>query len=172
MIKLLLIDVDGTLTDGKITLIQNPKTKEIMEAKSFNIKDGLGIVAWLKMGKEVAIISGRESASVRTRAEELGITRVFLGIENKAREAKKIISGLEVQKNEVACIGDDINDLGLFAECGLSFAPSDANTYIKKKADIVLNARGGEGAVREMIDFIISRDEKDQAEFLANYTSK
>lgn len=169
MIKLLLIDVDGTLTDGKITLIQNPNSKEIMEAKSFNIKDGLGIVAWLKMGKEVALISGRGSASTRVRAKELGITRVFLGVENKASTARKIMSGLEVQKNEVACIGDDINDLAMFSQCGLCFAPSDANTHIKKKADIVLNARGGEGAVREMIDFIISRDENEQAEFLANY---
>lgn len=167
MIKLLLLDVDGTLTDGKITLIENGKS--IMEAKSFNIKDGLGIVAWLKMGKEVAIISGRESASTRTRAEELGITRVFLGVEDKASTAQKIISGLNVQKNEVACIGDDVNDLGLFAQSGMSFAPSNANAYIKKNADIVLNARGGEGAVREMIDFIISRDEKEQAEFLAMY---
>lgn len=169
MIKLLLIDVDGTLTDGKITLIEDPQTNSIMESKSFNIKDGLGIVAWLKMGKEVALISGRESLSTRARAEELGITRVFLGVEDKASTARKIMSGLEVQKNEVACIGDDVNDLAMFSQSGLRFAPADANMQIKKHADIVLNSRGGEGAVREMIDFIISRDEKEQAEFLALY---
>ena len=167
MIKLLLIDVDGTLTDGKITLIENGNS--IMEAKNFNIKDGLGIVAWLKMGKEVAIISGRESASTRARAEELGITRVFLGIGDKASTARKIMSGLDVKKNEVACIGDDVNDLAMFSQSGLRFAPSDANAYVKKHADIVLNARGGEGAVREMIDFIISREDKEQAEFLEMY---
>lgn len=167
MIKLLLIDVDGTLTDGKLAFVES--SEGILESKSFHIHDGLGIVAWLKMGREIAIISGRESKSVAKRASELGITRVFMGVGDKSNIARNIISGLGLTKEEVACIGDDLNDLGMFRECGLRFAPSNANSYIKQKADIILEKAGGEGAVRGMIDFIVSRNEDELREFLSFY---
>ncbi len=170
MIKLLLLDVDGTLTDGKVSFMQmDSKSYEI---KSFHIQDGLGIVAWLKMGREIAIISGRESQSVITRAKDLGITRVFMGVDDKSNIARNIISGLNLKKEEVACIGDDLNDLGMFAESGLKFAPNNANDYIKQKADIVLKHCGGEGAVREMIDFILMRNEEDFLEFISLYEAR
>lgn len=164
MIKLLLLDVDGTLTNGDITIDSNG-----VESKSFSVKDGLGIAAWLKLGKEVAIISGRTSKIVELRAKELGITRIFMGVGNKASIAKNIIAGLNLTKQEVACIGDDLNDLGMFSESGLTFAPNDANEYIKNKADIVVNAGGGKGAVRAMIDFIVNKNEELKKEFLGMY---
>ena len=173
MIKLLLLDVDGTLTDGKITFIDSidsaNSTSSSYESKSFNIQDGLGIVAWLKMGLEVAIISGRESSITKLRAKELGIKRVFMGVSDKSSVACKIISELNLSKDEVACIGDDVNDLGMFKECGLRFVPNNANDLIKQKADVILQKSGGEGAVREMIDFLISRDESLSKEFLSLY---
>lgn len=175
MIKLLLLDVDGTLTDGKITFIDSIESASLdsvlssYESKSFNIQDGLGIVAWLKMGLEVAIISGRESNLTKLRAKELGITRVFMGVGDKSSIAHNIISGLNLSKDEVACIGDDVNDLGMFKECGLCFVPNNANELIKQKADVILQKAGGEGAVREMIDFIISRDKDLLKEFLSLY---
>ena len=167
MIKLLLLEVEGTLTDGKIIFLESEG--RAYEGKSFNIQDGLGIVTWLKMGREIAIISGRESKSVQMRAKDLGITRVFMGVGDKSNIARNIISGLGLKKEEVACIGDDLNDLGMFKEAGLRFAPSSANAYLKQKADFVLNHAGGDGAVREMIDFIINKSQDDLKEFLSFY---
>lgn len=167
MIRLLLLDVDGTLTNGTINFLE--LDGGIYESKSFHIHDGLGIVAWLKLGREIAIISGRESKSLRKRASELGITRIFMGVEDKSIIARNIISGLNLSKDEVACIGDDINDLGMFRESSLRFAPANANAYLRTKADVVLSCRGGDGAVREMIEFILQRNEEEYQEFLALY---
>lgn len=167
MIRLLLLDVDGTLTNGTINFLE--LDGGICESKSFHIHDGLGIVAWLKLGREIAIISGRESKSLRKRASELGITRIFMGVEDKSIIARNIISGLNLSKDEVACIGDDINDLGMFRESSLRFAPANANAYLRTKADVVLSCRGGDGAVREMIEFILQRNEEEYQEFLALY---
>ncbi len=167
MIRLLLLDVDGTLTDGKLIFLHQGEA--ILEGKSFHIQDGLGLVTWMKMGREVALISGRESKVLSERAKDLGITRVFMGVQDKSNIARNIISGLGLKKEEVACIGDDLNDLGMFKESGLKFAPSNANAYLKQKADIVLTRVGGNGAVREMIDFILQRNEEEYQEFLSFY---
>ena len=202
MIKLLLLDVDGTLTDGKLHLLEssapispnvcvdsgmtdikfsdrshaNPSPESnlaesmlVQECKSFHVHDGLGIVAWRKLGREVAIISGRESRILAARARELGITRVFMGVGDKSNIARNIIAGLGLSKDEVACIGDDLNDLGMFRECGLCFTPANACAYLKSKAHIQLSKSGGEGAVREMIEYILQRNEEEYREFLALY---
>lgn len=167
MIRLLLLDVDGTLTNGTINFLE--LDSGIYESKSFHIHDGLGIAAWLKLGREVAIISGRESKALRKRASELGVTRIFMGVEDKSVIARSIISGLNLSKDEVACIGDDINDLGMFRESGLRFAPANANAYLRSQADVLLTHTGGNGAVREMIEFILQRNEEEYQEFLALY---
>lgn len=205
MIKLLLLDVDGTLTDGKLHLLKSsapirssmsadsgvmgvdsgdrssanpsaeskressPESMLVQESKSFHVHDGLGIVAWRKLGREVAIISGRESGILSARARELGITRVFMGVGDKSNIARNIITGLGLSKDEVACIGDDLNDLGMFRECGLCFTPANACAYLKSKSHVQLSKNGGEGAVREMIEFILQRNEEEYQEFLALY---
>lgn len=183
MIKLLLLDVDGTLTDGKLHLLESSpncakdfaldsslaESVLVQESKSFHVHDGLGIVAWRKMGREVAIISGRESPILSARAKELGITRVFMGVGDKSHIARNIIAGLELSKDEVACIGDDLNDLGMFRECGLCFAPANACAYLKSKAHVQLHKNGGEGAVREMIEFILQRSDEEYREFISLY---
>ncbi|PAF47643.1 3-deoxy-D-manno-octulosonate 8-phosphate phosphatase [Helicobacter sp. 12S02232-10] len=153
MIELILLDVDGTLTNGE--LIYN---QDLVESKSFNIKDGLGLVVWQKLGKKVAVISGRHSEITAFRMKELGITSVYMGIVDKGKIASELKKELGLKSCEVACIGDDLNDLGMFKECGLRFAPSDSAEWIKGFVDVVLCASGGKGAVREMIEHILIRD--------------
>ena len=149
MIKLLIMDVDGTLTDGKINISQNG---EIF--KSFNVKDGYGIVDAQKNGLIPIILTGRESAIVTYRAKELNIVDVRQWIKNKLDEIKKIIDQYNVTLDEIAYIGDDLNDLELFDLLKYTFAPHDAYKIIKDNAYKLLNASGGYGAVREAIDEI------------------
>lgn len=92
-----------------------------------------------------------------------------MGVQDKSVIARSIISGLNLSKDEVACIGDDINDLGMFRESGLRFAPANANAYLRSQADVLLTHTGGNGAVREMIEFILQRNEEEYQEFLALY---
>lgn len=149
MIELLLLDVDGTLTDGKIYYSSLQE-----EIKAFNIKDGLALRVWKKMGRKSAIITGRQSNIVQKRAEELGIDWVFMGVENKGEIALKLQQDLKLAKAQVASIGDDLNDLSMFAQSGLNFSPRNGATQILQKVDYVLESAGGEGAVREMIERI------------------
>ncbi|WP_104748334.1 KdsC family phosphatase [Helicobacter cetorum] len=150
MIKLLLLDVDGTLTDG--TLYFN---EEMQEIKTFNVKDGLGMVLWQKLGKEIAIITGRTSVIVKKRAESLGIQHVFMGVKDKNIVVEQLKKDLKLSAKEIACVGDDYNDLGMFKACTLNFAPFDAHPIIKSKAHKVLQNLGGKGAVREAIDYLL-----------------
>lgn len=153
MIQLIILDVDGTLTNGQIIYGNDGN-----EIKSFNIKDGLGIAAWIKLGKKVAIITGRQSKIVENRARELNITYIKQGISNKAEALKGILEESQIPLNEVAVIGDDLNDLSMFKMVHYSFAPKDSAKEIKKHAKKVLKNKGGEGAVREMIDYLIKKE--------------
>ncbi len=159
-IELIVLDVDGTLTDGTITYSSSGD-----DIKSFNVKDGLGIDGWVNLGKEVAIITGRRSAVIARRAKELKIKYFFEGIKNKKEVLQNLMDELSLSREQVACIGDDLNDLSMFAISGLTFAPNDACEYIQEKIDVVLSAKGGHGAVREMIEYIIKRD-NTQEQFL------
>lgn len=161
MIKLLVLDVDGCLSDGKLTY-----TSDGVESKSFNVKDGLGITTWIKMGNEVAIITGRKSEIVKLRACELGIKHLHQGIRDKDRVLKEIISSLGLNNFEVAAIGDDLNDYGMLSLVGRSFTPKNGVKEIKELVNTTLTCSGGDGAVREMIDMLV--DENDQRkEFLS-----
>lgn len=153
MIELLLLDVDGTLTDGKIYYSSSNE-----EIKAFSIKDGLALRVWKKMGRKSAIITGRTSLIVEKRAKELGIDFVFMGIENKGEIVQKLKQELNLKSSEIACVGDDLNDLLMFKQCGMRFAPKDGAKQILNHVDRVLNAKGGEGAVREAIEFIIEAE--------------
>ncbi len=158
MIELIVLDVDGCLSDGKITYTQSGE-----ELKSFNVKDGLGIVSWIKLGKKVAIITGRESKIVQKRAKELHVDYLYQNIKNKKEVLQSILEKENLTWENVAVIGDDFNDLGMFKMVKNSFTPQDST--IGSYANCVLTKRGGEGAVREMIDILI-KSQNLESEFL------
>jgi 3-deoxy-D-manno-octulosonate 8-phosphate phosphatase (KDO 8-P phosphatase) len=161
LIKLLVLDVDGCLTDGSIIYTQNGD-----ELKHFNVKDGLAIASWIKMGHHVAIITGRRSEIVKRRADELGITHLFQGIHNKDEVLRTLLGELNLNFSHVAAIGDDLNDSKMLQLVAKSYTPSDGSHYIKKIVDTVLKHKGGRGAVREMIEEIIIANAQEKA-FLA-----
>ena len=132
MIKLLVLDVDGCLSDGKLTY-----SSDGVETKNFNVKDGLGITTWIKMGGEIAIITGRKSEIVKRRAEELGIKHLFQGIRDKDRVLKELVDSLGLKFYELGAIGDDLNDYGMLKLVGESFTPADGMEIIKQNIDTV-----------------------------------
>lgn len=154
MIKLIVLDVDGCLTDGKIIYFSDGE-----ESKNFNVKDGLAISSWIKMGNHVAIITGRDSKIVEKRAKELGIEFLFQGVKDKDKVLKELIDSLDIKYYEVAAIGDDLNDFKMLSKVGRSFTPKDGVKEIRELVDTTLTCNGGEAAVREMIDIIV--DEND-----------
>jgi 3-deoxy-D-manno-octulosonate 8-phosphate phosphatase (KDO 8-P phosphatase) len=160
-IELIVLDVDGTMTNSHITYSESGD-----EIKSFNVKDGLAIAAWRKLGKQVAIITGRSSKIVERRAKELHIEYFYQGVENKREVLDSILTKLDLSMENVAAIGDDLNDLSMLRAAKLSFVPSDASSYVDKEADIILSKRGGDGAVREMIEKLI-RQEGLEEKYLA-----
>ncbi len=157
MIKLLVLDVDGCLTDGKIIYTSNSS-----EVKEFHVKDGLAIASWIRMGHHVAIITGRNSFIVKRRADELGVQHLHQGIKDKDRVLREIVDSLHLKMYEVAAIGDDLNDYAMLSLVGRSFTPNNGVREIQELVDTVLSKNGGDAAVREMIDIII--DENDQKE--------
>ena len=158
MIKLIVLDVDGCLSDGKLIYSQ-----DAIETKNFNVKDGLGITTWIKIGNEVAIITGRNSKIVEKRALELGIQHLYQGIKDKERVVRELVSSLGLGFDSVAVIGDDLNDYNMLQLAGKSFTPKDGAKEIKGIVDEVLSCNGGDGAVREMIDSLVdSNRQKDQ----------
>lgn len=161
MIKLIVLDVDGCLSDGKLIY-----SNDAIESKSFNVKDGLGITTWIKMGNEVAIITGRNSKIVEKRAKELGIKHIFQGIKDKDRVLNELVDSLSLKFYEVGAIGDDLNDYYMLQKVGRSFTPNDGVKAIQEIVDTRLTTNGGDGAVREMIDaLVVENDQTD--DFLA-----
>ena len=161
MIKLLVLDVDGCLTDGKIVY-----TNEGDEIKAFNVKDGFAIVNWLRVGRDVAIITGRRSKIVERRARELGISHLYQGVRDKLAKLETLCAELGIGMENVAMIGDDLNDYRILKKCAISFVPADAHFRVQEIADVVLSRSGGDGAVREMIELLV-RQEGLEAEYLA-----
>jgi 3-deoxy-D-manno-octulosonate 8-phosphate phosphatase (KDO 8-P phosphatase) len=152
-IELIVLDVDGTMTDSRITYSHNGD-----EIKSFNVKDGLAIASWRKLGKQVAIITGRTSAIVERRAKELHIEHFYQGVHNKKEVLEALLEKLEISMKNVAAIGDDLNDLQMLKAAEISFVPRDASAYVDKIATVILSKRGGDGAVREMIEYLIIKE--------------
>ncbi len=152
-IKLIVLDVDGTMTDGTIYLDNNG-----IETKGFNVKDGFAIANAIKEGINVAIITGRKSRLVEKRAEELGIQYVFQGIHNKVIKLNELLNELGLSYEETAYIGDDINCKELLSHVGFAACPANAQEQIKNISGIlILNKCGGDGAVREFIELLIKR---------------
>ena len=151
MIKLIILDVDGVMTDGTITY-----DSEGREYKSFNVKDGFGIVTAIKNGIKVAVITGRHSFMVERRCKELGIEDVYHGVNNKLKVYEMLKEKYNLRDEEIAFMGDDIPDLPVLKRAGISGAPADAVEVVKKNAVFISSLPGGKGAVREFIDYIFS----------------
>jgi len=151
-IKLICIDVDGTLTDGGIEY-----DSAGVEHKRFNAADGLGIVMAMAAGIKIAIISGRKSEIVDRRMRELGVTEVVQGAGDKGAKMRQVKEAHGLSTEAVAFIGDDINDLPAFDEAGLRIAVADAAEIVLKRSDFVTARDGGHGAVREAIEKILRR---------------
>lgn len=156
-IKLLVMDVDGTLTDGKINM---GPSGELF--KSFNIRDGYGINEILPEHDIVpAIITGRTSQIVENRARELHITELYQGKHDKLDTLKSLMSKYNCNRNNVAYIGDDILDIVCMKECAIVGCPADACQEVKDLANYVCLNKGGDGAVREFIEFVIKYNSKN-----------
>lgn len=148
--KLFVMDVDGTLTDGKIYMSGQGEIY-----KAFNIKDGYGIKHILpKMGVTPVIITGRKSDIVQKRAEELGIELLYQNVVDKLCILKKITKEYGYIMDEVIYVGDDINDLQCILSAGFSACPADAEKEVRDAVNYVVSKRGGDGAIREVIDYL------------------
>lgn len=149
-IKLVAFDVDGVMTDGSLTYL--PDGSQI---KTFNAKDGQGIVMLNKAGFLTAIITAKESGAVIERARTLGITKLFMNQKNKKKALLELLEEFHLTKEQVAYMGDDYPDLCVINEVGLSSSPNDAIDEVKKSVSFVSSCGGGKGAVREFCDFIL-----------------
>ena len=153
-IKLILLDVDGVMTDGRIILDNQGN-----ELKAFHVRDGLGIKLAQRAGIIVGIITGRKSEVVSLRARELGIHEVHQGVENKLAVYESLIQKYNLTDDEVAYMGDDIVDADIFQKAGVSATVADAEPAIMSHVALVTSAAGGRGAVREFINVILKNRE-------------
>ncbi|MGD2079937.1 MAG: HAD-IIIA family hydrolase [Nitrospirota bacterium] len=149
-VRLLIVDVDGVLTDGRIVLDNHGN-----ELKFFHVRDGHGLKLLQRAGIEVAIVTGRESAVVERRAAELGIRLVHQGSKRKVEAYESILRETGLGEEEVAYVGDDIVDVPVMRRAGFSAAVADAEEYVKEAAMYVTERPGGRGAVREITDLIL-----------------
>ena len=155
MIKLVLLDVDGTLTDGGIYRGNNGE-----ELKRFNVKDGYAIVNAQRLGIEFGIITGRKSELVEIRSNELKIKYLYQGISEKTVILEEIMQKTGLKKEEIAYMGDDLNDILIMKQSGLTGTPKDAADEVIQIADFVSEKNGGSGAVREFVEYILKKDGK------------
>jgi 3-deoxy-D-manno-octulosonate 8-phosphate phosphatase (KDO 8-P phosphatase) len=150
-IQLLVLDVDGVLTDGRLYF---GATGEAL--KAFHARDGAGLVQLRNAGIEIAIISGRNSEAVTVRMKELGITRVNQGIHDKRAVLQKLKDELRIKDGGICCVGDDTPDIPMFALSHLAIAVADAHPQVRAAAHHTTQLPGGQGAVREVCDLILS----------------
>lgn len=149
-IKLLLLDVDGVLTDGKITFTDNGG-----ELKSFHSKDGVGLKLLQHMGIKAGIVTARKSPIVARRCKELGIDLIFEGVHVKAAVLPEVVQRTGFKPEEIAYMGDDLIDVGLMKKVAAGIAPADAHAVVLTHADIITRANGGNACVREACDMIL-----------------
>ena len=149
-IRLLAMDVDGVLTDGTLGCRSDGS-----EEKRFHVHDGLGLALITSIGIDVAWISGRVNPAVERRASELGVGRLLQGIRDKRTALQEMAQEAGLSAHEIAYIGDDWNDLGAFAACGVKIAVANARREVRDRADFVTHAPGGHGAVREVCDALL-----------------
>ena len=151
-IRLLVLDVDGVLTDGRLYF--GPRGEAL---KVFDVRDGYGLVALRRAGVEVAVISGRRSAAVSARCRELGVRHVYQGVAHKLAVFERLRARLKLAPGACACVGDDLPDLPLMNAVALPFAVADAHPAARRAAAVVTRKGGGRGAVREVCDLLLTR---------------
>jgi len=149
-VKLLLMDVDGVLTDGRISFIEGTA-----EAKTYDVKDGIGLSIARRMGLRTGVLSGRGGAAVVRRAEELGLHEVHLRVRDKLQAYDRIVRRLKLSDAQVCYIGDDLTDVVVMHRVGLAVATANARYEVKQEAHYVTHAVGGSGAVREVVELIL-----------------
>jgi 3-deoxy-D-manno-octulosonate 8-phosphate phosphatase (KDO 8-P phosphatase) len=149
-IEMLVMDVDGVLTDGSI--VYSDRGEEI---KAFHVRDGSGLKLWLALGKKAAILTGRKSAVVERRASELGIRAVRQGAEDKLAAFTELLAEYSLRENQAAYVGDDLPDVPVLRRCGLALTVEDACPEARDQAHYVTRASGGHGAVREVIELVL-----------------
>jgi 3-deoxy-manno-octulosonate cytidylyltransferase (CMP-KDO synthetase) len=156
-VKLVITDVDGVLTDGGIYYGADGEA-----LKRFHVRDGLGVRLLEESGVRVAVLSGRDSAPLRKRVSDLGVSLHRYGVKDKAAACKALMEEAGVTAEQTACTGDDVIDLPAFETCGLSFAVADAPIYIRQQASEALSLTGGQGAFRELADRILAAQGKSE----------
>ena len=149
-IELLIVDVDGVLTDGRIVVDDRG-----VETKNFHVRDGLGLAVWRRAGKRSAILSGRSAQVVDRRAEELKIDRVYQGVEDKGGALRSLLEELALEPERACYVGDDLNDLPALLAVGLAACPADAVAEVRRAAQLTTRAAGGKGVVREVVETIM-----------------
>ena len=152
-IKLVISDIDGVWTDGGMFYDQFDN-----EWKKFNVSDGWGVRFLRDLGIPFAIMTGEDTNIVQRRADKLKVKYLYLGAKNKLQLAKDLCAELSISLEEVAFIGDDLNDLKLLRAVGLSACPAQSPDYIKSEVDLVMTKRGGEGVFREFVEYIVKAD--------------
>lgn len=162
-VKLLLMDCDGVLTDGRITLVSDTD-----EQKSFHTRDGHGLVLLHRAGLRSGIISGNSSSAVERRARDLGIAFVRQGTHNKIVQFDEVLASAKTEDAETAFIGDDVTDIPLMQRCGLAVAVADATEETRSVAHYVTRLPGGFGAVREVTELILKAQGR-WAELMSRY---
>jgi 3-deoxy-D-manno-octulosonate 8-phosphate phosphatase (KDO 8-P phosphatase) len=168
MIDLLIFDIDGTLTNGDMSYLKNGD-----EIKTFNAKDGLAIYTWNKIPHKIsAFITGSNSSIIQQRATSLGVKYIYQNITNKKEILDIIVRKENINYNNIAIIGDDLNDYSMMNTDVMSFCPKDASFYIKEISNVILNKKGGKGAGREMIEYLLKRDPQALKYYLSHYIEK
>jgi YrbI family 3-deoxy-D-manno-octulosonate 8-phosphate phosphatase len=150
-VKLLVTDVDGVLTDGKLYL----DTDGAREIKSFHVRDGMGLLLAREAGIKTVFLSGRDSGAIRKRAQELQVDYIILGSKDKVGDLEEILQKERIELHNVCFVGDDVQDLPLLQKVGFSAAPNDAAGEVKKNVDYISEKNGGEGVVRDIVDYIL-----------------
>lgn len=161
-VQLLILDVDGVLTDNGLYLDDKGN-----ESKRFNVVDGVGIRLAQKAKVEVALISGRPSKATQFRASQLRIKHVYLGQPDKTKAYQKLKRSLKVKDDQIAYIGDDLLDVPLLRQVGLPICVRNANPKVKRFAKLVTKAQGGDGAVREVVEMLLKARGKDPLEWVS-----
>ncbi|GAA6186065.1 MULTISPECIES: 3-deoxy-manno-octulosonate-8-phosphatase KdsC [Alteromonadaceae] len=154
-IKLLVCDVDGIFSDGSIFMGNNGE-----ELKAFHTLDGYGVKSMLEIGIDVAIVTGRQSAIVENRMSALGVSLIIQGVEDKKTAVHKLKTGLNLKKENIASMGDDMPDVGMFEQSSVSISVPNGHPYVKSVAEYVTKTTGGAGAVREICDLILFANNK------------
>ncbi len=149
-IEMLVLDVDGVLTDGRIIYAE-----EETEVKAFHVRDGAGLAAWRGLGKRAALVTARTSRAVLRRAAELGLSPAVQGVEDKHAAFLGLVAKAGLQPSQACYVGDDLPDLPVLEACGLAVAVADACPEARAAAHYVTRAQGGQGAVREVIELIL-----------------